>query len=1044
MAEFGEFENCEGPKGVTELAEASYGVFGDDSAAIDVKSCIEADFLSGKKIVVKNDTMGGDPKPGVRKVLRLKYKHVEKPSTITVDENQSLAPPPYAEAILEASYGSGNSRVSVKHRIQKSFLMRESFNVTNGAMGCDPDPGVTKDIQVTYLERQRLAFKFQTAGELATFESIAPWLFNKLREAIGITNEAFFGSLAAELSGGSKETSGKSGEIFWFTGDKAFTLKTIQEAEVATLVGMLPTYREYLVSNPDSLLTRYLGIFRLTNNGEVIQFVVMNNVFDGSTDLDVMYDLKGTTEDRWVDPEGAKCLKDNNWAGAALYCEDEIADGIVSMIDKDTKFLESEFIMDYSLMLGISYDASDWSEDAAARRYSKYMGGLVGNESKSVLGDKTQKCVFFIGIIDMLITYGWKKEVAHAVKSATLSLIKGDVIDTVPPDEYGIRYRMTFRKKILGKSEEVGITKVESTGFELPMPAMGRSGGTAAFFRSRFSEGAEATHNEAALSKEYWIGKDLSRAVDEVSFYEASKKLEGQEEWDLLKWMTAYKGICRCPCEVEEGEPPQDTDVMLIRNGRDGYKTCRMLDIKIGEVTAVAGWQGKSAMSAYGQSYIDALTNSSTQGFRLEGFDSPPEVLHSLETMVTEGYMGMPNMGKLLANEKKLKRFLIQRLSAVEFLPMFLDLHDVSGSSYAKKSGLEASSNAVEDPSCLSRVEMQELVLLNCIEELASFVEACRRVPVPQQWIGSSVMLCFDSGELPPREVLSRGSKAWGVARVHVFDWGRSELNMPRLHERLLPEDQAERTKYWGYYCAGIGKLLYDCCDIYFRRFVNPKRCLTFTMMDQDRFQEDDFIGFCTVPFAEMSHAKQTLLNKSGEPVKSRMFFGSDAQLGVTLSEKALPEDSRLKECWRVKVHSGENVPRMDNTSPTDGKVEVLAFEEDTGEIERKFPVENPQVDDRRITAVLTETAHQTTVAKDEASPIWEEEFEIATLRGEAEREPFLRAVSVACGKPDQSDAEAMEAAKSFFPHRWSQLVKCQRSQLQDRFVAACFPSLAT
>ena len=63
-----------------------------------------------------------------------------------------------------------------------------------------------------------------------------------------------------------------------------------------------------------------------------------------------------------------------------------------------------------------------------------------------------------------------------------------------------------------------------------------------------------------------------------------------------------YGGVLRAPCydqasaqpePLEDEEQVVDRDIILLRNARDQYETPRMLDIKIGEVTAVTGWQGK-------------------------------------------------------------------------------------------------------------------------------------------------------------------------------------------------------------------------------------------------------------------------------------------------------------------------------------------------------------------------------------------------------------------------------------------------------------------
>lgn len=53
----------------------------------------------------------------------------------------------------------------------------------------------------------------------------------------------------------------------------------------------------------------------------------------------------------------------------------------------------------------------------------------------------------------------------------------------------------------------------------------------------------------------------------------------------------------------------------------------RILDLKVGSVTAVANWQGKSSFGSWKQEFVDKLTNSKAEGFRLEGFEGKPNKL---------------------------------------------------------------------------------------------------------------------------------------------------------------------------------------------------------------------------------------------------------------------------------------------------------------------------------------------------------------------------------------------------------------------------------
>lgn len=292
-------------------------------------------------------------------------------------------------------------------------------------------------------------------------------------------------------------------------------------------------------------------------------------------------------------------------------------------------------------------------------------------------------------------------------------------------------------------------TEADPELFEMPLQPVGVSGGTAAFFFVKYKPGKEQTHlvnGKPAGSRDFWIGKDFARAQDEVEFYEAALAFQSDPEWDMLKWMTPYGGIVRAPCVTikDEKSTEAERDILLLRNARDQYSSPRLLDIKVGEVTAVAGWQGKGAFMAWTQKWLDGLTNSAGQGFRLEGFDNPPPSMQSVLDHATIE-------GKVISDHK-LHRFLMQRQPAKEFLKFFVDLHDTTESTYTKDCA-DAKPQPAQPPleSNLSNLETEELVLLQCIEELAGLVAACRKAPIPQQWIGSSVMLTYDAHRRPVR-----------------------------------------------------------------------------------------------------------------------------------------------------------------------------------------------------------------------------------------------------------------------------------------------------
>ncbi|CAK0899930.1 unnamed protein product, partial [Prorocentrum cordatum] len=217
-----------------------------------------------------------------------------------------------------------------------------------------------------------------------------------------------------------------------------------------------------------------------------------------------------------------------------------------------------------------------------------------------------------------------------------------------------------------------------------------------------------------------------------------------------------------------------------------------MLDIKMGQKTGQAGWQGKSRSAAMRQSIVDGLTNTACEGFRLEGFDKRPPALLSMDPLLD---VGSTTNEKL---RKKAQRVLLQRMAGQEMLMHYLDVHQDLPTPDGK--GLE---------STLGPSELIELVLQRVVVALCDLAMSCRRSPVPQKWIGSSVALGFDCAELPPR-CAGTEDTVRKKALVSIFDWGRSELNTLDRHMQLSEADQKDRSEFWSYYVGGIDRLAWE------------------------------------------------------------------------------------------------------------------------------------------------------------------------------------------------------------------------------------------
>jgi 1-phosphatidylinositol-4-phosphate 5-kinase len=219
-----------------------------------------------------------------------------------------------------------------------------------------------------------------------------PKNFQQIRTIHGITNEDFISSLCdSDLLGGWTESSGKSGSLFWYSSDRRYIMKSISAQETHVMNHMCSSYLRYIGSHPHSLLCKFFGMFKITtyvaapsvirggqrasrirsNVVQVTRFVIMNNVFEAldtpvlhrpvaqsSTDpsppVIEKFDLKGTTEDRYVRPiSGKEVLKDINFNNRWITLPQHLAECLIEVITEDCQFLHHHGIMDYSLILGI-------------------------------------------------------------------------------------------------------------------------------------------------------------------------------------------------------------------------------------------------------------------------------------------------------------------------------------------------------------------------------------------------------------------------------------------------------------------------------------------------------------------------------------------------------------------------------------------------------------------------------------------------------------------------------------------------------------------
>jgi hypothetical protein len=255
----------------------------------------------------------------------------------------------------------------------------ESNDTPKSKYGLDP----TRNTLTAQLVEKLAATIIPTRNSFH-FTDYSPLRFARIRRLSGVTPEDYIASFNSTTMPVFSE--GRSGAFMYFSSDEQFIVKTTSPKEFERLLTMLPTYESYLASEKemgrDSLLTRYLGAHRIVMYDIPLYFVVMKNICPV---VDEKYDMKGS----WINRHGSKRVKDpakarpkkyyhtltgsfrhslggpngedkeptplfldNDLKESFLLAPDD-ATSLAQQLDRDSKFLRSFNLMDYSLLVGV-------------------------------------------------------------------------------------------------------------------------------------------------------------------------------------------------------------------------------------------------------------------------------------------------------------------------------------------------------------------------------------------------------------------------------------------------------------------------------------------------------------------------------------------------------------------------------------------------------------------------------------------------------------------------------------------------------------------
>ena len=315
-----------------------------------------------------------------------------------------------------------------------------------------------------------------SGGSSCRFVDYAPMVFRKLREVWGIPAEEYMSSIGPQqilrnILLGSLTTlselysEGKSGSFFYYSADGKYMVKTISHTEHRFFRQILEQYYSHIVTNPDTMLVRFLGAHQIRFGkhnklgGKRIYFVVMGNLFDTPFKIQRRYDLKGSWVGRFTPDEKrvdiTRALKDLDIVDLNEHIRMTAADTALfnNQLEKDSQFLANCGIIDYSLLLGLHYVEGDLPPEPEPI-YGRYVPFWQKNWGGLLSDDK--KVIYYMGVIDILIHFNSRKFGELAIKTVFMD---GKGVSVQYPKKYQKRFMKFMDQLSDPKVKEIKLGK---------------------------------------------------------------------------------------------------------------------------------------------------------------------------------------------------------------------------------------------------------------------------------------------------------------------------------------------------------------------------------------------------------------------------------------------------------------------------------------------------------------------------------------------------------------------------------------------------------
>ncbi|KAL0454442.1 UNVERIFIED_CONTAM: Phosphatidylinositol 4-phosphate 5-kinase [Sesamum latifolium] len=194
------------------------------------------------------------------------------------------------------------------------------------------------------------------------WKDYCPMVFRNLRELFKLNAADYMMSICGDDGLRELCSPGKSGSLFYLSHDDRFVIKTLKKSELKVLLKMLPNYYGHVKAHDNTLITKFFGAHRIAlRHGKKVRFVVMGNMFCTELRIHRRYDLKGSSHGRFTNKDQideSTTLKDLDLA-YEFQMDRSLHESLFRQLALDSAFLESQQIIDYSLLLGLHFSAPE-------------------------------------------------------------------------------------------------------------------------------------------------------------------------------------------------------------------------------------------------------------------------------------------------------------------------------------------------------------------------------------------------------------------------------------------------------------------------------------------------------------------------------------------------------------------------------------------------------------------------------------------------------------------------------------------------------------